>query len=161
MKNIIIIFIAMVSATTITIAQPSEKAEAVVNIDPSSVVKDFFNAFREKNREKVASLLHPEVVWIQPGNNQLSGVKKSREEVMQMGKQMGERSAKTITLAEIKFLSATGNSVACLLRWKAAQPTGVVLDVENIDVYTIENGKIVNVKVYSADLEQEDKFWGR
>jgi hypothetical protein len=78
-----------------------------------------------------------------------------------MGKQMGERSAKTITLAEIKFLSATGNSVACLLRWKAAQPTGVVLDVENIDVYTIENGKIVNVKVYSADLEQEDKFWGR
>jgi hypothetical protein len=33
------------------------------------------------------------------------------------------------------------------------------LDVDNIDVYTIEKGKIVKAIVYSADLEKENQYW--
>ena len=107
------------------------------------------------------SLLHPDVIWIQPGNNRIAGVKKSRVEVLAMGKSMAELSAKTIQLAELKILDANGNSVACLLRWKATQPGGNTLDVENVDIYTVENNKIVSVKLYSANIEMEDKFWGK
>lgn len=132
-----------------------------VPADPANVMKDFFDAYRTHDRAKINALIHPEVVWIQPGANRIAGVKKSRSEVLEMGQLMRQLSDKTIQLADVKILNATGNSLACLLRWKAAQPVGTILDVENIDVYTIENGLIVQVKVYSADLEQEDKFWGK
>jgi ketosteroid isomerase-like protein len=46
-----------------------------------------------------------------------------------------------------------------VLRWKASRP-GAQLDTDNIDVYTVENGKIVAAKIYMADMAQEDAFWG-
>jgi ketosteroid isomerase-like protein len=150
-------FLFMMVITSITFAQPIASSTT----EPAEVVKEFFDAYRSHNREKVAALLHPEVVWIQPGNNRLAGVKKSREEVLAMGKQMGELSDKTIQLADIRVTDTNGNSVACILRWKAAQPTGKTLDVENVDIYTVENGKIVSVRIFSADLEQENSFWGK
>ena len=159
MKSINLIVVLVLSALS-AVGQPNDSQEPV-NSDASVLIKEFFDAYRAHNREKVSSMMHPDILWTQPGNNRLSGVKKSREEVKAMGKLMAELSAKTIELADIKVLNATGNSVACLLRWKAVQPTGNVLDVENIDIYTIENGLIVNAKIYSADLIQEDKFWGK
>jgi ketosteroid isomerase-like protein len=36
-----------------------------------------------------------------------------------------------------------------------------VLDTDNIDVYTVEDGKIVAAKIYMEDVEQEDAFWGK
>lgn len=158
MKNLL--FLSAMTIAISAFAQPIASSSTPVT-DPVEVMKEFFDAYRDHNREKVASLFHPEVIWNQPGSNRLAGIKKSREEVMAMGKLMGELSAKTIQLAEIKILNANGNSVACLLRWTAAQPTGNILNVENVDVYTIENGKIVNVKIYSSDLRQEDRFWGK
>jgi len=159
MKNINLIIVIMLG-TLSTLAQPNVSPEPT-NADPSAFIKEFFDAYSAHNREKVSSMMHPDIMWTQPGNNRLSGVKKSREEVKAMGRAMAEISAKTIELADFKVLNATGNSVACLLRWKAVQPTGNKLDVENIDVYTIEDGKIVAVKIYSADIDQEDKFWGK
>ena len=74
---------------------------------------------------------------------------------------MIEASAHTLKLADIKQLTVNGNQVACLVRWKAAQPGGGVLDVNNIDVYTVENSKIVEATIYSEDIAQEDEFWGK
>ncbi|GHN03010.1 ketosteroid isomerase [Cytophagales bacterium WSM2-2] len=156
MKNYILP--VLVLCTLSVVAQPSPSSETK-STDPATITKEFLNAVRGHDSKKATALLHPDVIWVQPGTNRLSGVKKSREEVQEMGKRMGELSDKSIELAEVRVLNANGNSVACLLRWKAVQPTGNVLDVENIDVYTIENGLIVSVKVYSADLEQENRFW--
>jgi ketosteroid isomerase-like protein len=159
MKNSIFLSALMLIALS-TMAQPNPSPE-VATSDPAFVMKEFFDAYRAHDHNKITSMIHPEVMWTQPGANRLSGIKKSREEVMAMGKIMAQLSDKTIQLAEIKILNSAGNSVACLLRWKAAQPTGATLDVENIDVYTIESGKIVAVKIFSADIEQENNFWGK
>ncbi len=158
MKKIILSFVAAVSVLA-SFGQ-STKVEPVIS-DPASVVKEFLDGVRYKEHNKVVAMLHPEVMWIQPGSNRLSGFKKSREEVLNMGKTMGEITEKTIQLAEIKFLSATGNSVACLLYWKGKLHDGTDLSVENIDVYTVENGKIISARVYSSDIEQENAFWGK
>ena len=55
-------------------------------------------------------------------------------------------SASTLKLTDVKVMAVNGNRVACLLHWNAVQPTGKVLDVDNIDVYTIKDGKIIKVK---------------
>jgi uncharacterized protein len=72
-----------------------------------------------------------------------------------------EHTAYTLTLAEVEVMTVNGNQVACLLRWKANTPDGKALDVKNIDVYTIRNGKIINAVIYSADPGAEDAFWGK
>jgi ketosteroid isomerase-like protein len=100
-----------------------------------------------------------DIEWNQPGNNRFSGTKKSSTEVFQMVGGMLEVSASTLALTDVKVTALNGNTVACVVHWKAVKPTGVVLDVDNIDVYTVENGQIVKAKVYSADLPQEDDFW--
>jgi len=124
------------------------------------VVTEFLNAVKEVNTEKLGQLLHADVEWIQPGNNQLSGLKKSSGEVFQMVGKMFELSANTIRLTDVKSITVTGNRVACLLEWKATKPSGKILEVDNIDVYTVEDGKIIGAEVFSSDVAHEDHFWG-
>ncbi len=159
MKKLITFLVLTIVGFTAPAQVPAQQ-ESLVS-EPADIVKKFFEAYRHGYHEQLINLLHPQMSWIQPGDNRISGTKQSREEVLKMGKLMGELTDQSILLADVKILSSSGNTVACILQWKAAQPVGNVLDVENIDVYTVENGKIVNVKVYSADLEQENKFWGK
>ena len=128
---------------------------------PDEVVREFLFAVQQHNPEKAKSLLHPQVQWEQPGNNRLSGTKKSPDEVMAMGRMMSERSEKTLRLASVEQCGTNGNTVAVRLHWTAAQPTGTVLNVGNIDIYTVENGKITHARIYSEDIFQEDRFWGK
>src|SRR5215831_10105366 len=104
MKDINLIVVLILSALT-TFAQPNTSPE-ITNADPAAFIKEFFDAYRAHNREKVSSMMHPDIMWTQPGSNRLSGVKKSREEVKAMGKAMAEISAKTIELANFKVLNA-------------------------------------------------------
>ena len=122
-------------------------------------VNEFLTAVQKSNFEKLGLLLHPELEWDQPGENRFSGVKKSAKEVFQMVGGMFEMTANTLALTEVKVLAVNGNSVACLLHWKAAHSLGNSLDVDNIDVYRVEDGKIVKATIYSADLQQENQFW--
>ena len=125
-----------------------------------SIVQEFLEAVQTGNFEKVGTLVHPEVIWDQPGSNQFSGRKRSLPEVFQMVGGMFQSSGNTLALTEIKTLAVCGDSVSCLLHWRARSASGAELDVDNIDVYTVDGGVITSARVFSADLEQEDQFWG-
>jgi uncharacterized protein len=74
---------------------------------------------------------------------------------------MFELSAMTVRLTAIKSITENQHQVACLLNWKASSPTGKELDVDNIDVYTVENGQIVKADIFTTDVEAENRFWGK
>jgi ketosteroid isomerase-like protein len=128
--------------------------------DAKEVVMDFLTAIQQGNNEKIDSLLSDKIEWIQPGSNRISGLKKSKPEVFQMVGKMFELSANSLKLTEIKSTTVNGNRVACLLHWNGAQPQGGILDVDNIDVYTVEDGQITEAEIFSANVIAEDKFWG-
>jgi ketosteroid isomerase-like protein len=123
------------------------------------LIETFLEAVQKVDMEQLVTLLEPDMRWSQPGNNLVSGYKQSAGEVFQMMGKMFALSANTLALAEVKVLAANSNQVACLLRWTATQPSGKKLDVENIDVYTIANGKIVEATVFTTDIDQENNFW--
>jgi uncharacterized protein len=160
MKKLIILISAL-SLTISLLGQSNSEIPSSPVLEPVQVVKDFLNAYRAGNHEKVNSLFHPDVIWIQPGDNRVSGIKKSRIELNQMGGKMMDLSDRTLRLTDVKIFSATGNTVVCILHWTAVQPTGNVLDIDNIDQYTVENGKIIMAKIFSEDISKEDKFWGK
>jgi ketosteroid isomerase-like protein len=138
---------------------PKQSDSKTMETQAMHVVSDFLTAVQQGNQAKLAASLHPNVEWDQPGSNRFSGIKKSSADVFKMVGGMFEVSANSLALTDVKVLTVNGNSVACLVHWKAVQPNGGVLDVDNIDVYTVENGQIVKAKVYSADIAQEDNFW--
>jgi uncharacterized protein len=156
-----ILFILTLFATKSAFAQVDNAAQQETIASPLQVVRDFLTAYMEHNHEKFTSLLHPDVIWVQPGDNRVSGVKKSKTELLQMGAKLSELSARTLKLVDVEYYSPQGNTVVCILHWTAAQPTGNILDVRNIDVYTVEDGKIILAKVFSRDILQEDRFWGK
>lgn len=128
--------------------------------EAKKVVTEFLTAVQNGDTQKLAALIHPDVEWNQPGHNRVSGIKKSSAEVFQMVGKMYELSDHTLMLTTIKSIGVNGNSVACLIHWNAAQPAGGVLDVDNIDVYTVENGQITKVNIFTADEAKENQFWG-
>jgi ketosteroid isomerase-like protein len=137
------------------------KAQTLPNDSPAlKIAKEFLDAAQHLDHKTAEALLDPDVEWSQPGNNRVSGTKKNRDEFFKMIGEMLRLSDHTLKLTDIKVLAVNNNSVACLVHWNAAQPPGGILDVDNIDVYTVENGKIKKVTIYSADIEQENKFWG-
>lgn len=123
------------------------------------VVTDFVQAVQQVNLEKLGALLHPEITWEQPGSNRFSGIKKSSGEVFQMVGGMFEVSQNTMSLADIKTIAVNGDQASVVLTWKASRP-GAALHTDNVDVYTVKDGKIVAAKIYAADIQQEDTFWG-
>ncbi|MFD2571567.1 nuclear transport factor 2 family protein [Spirosoma soli] len=147
-----------VTSTSQFINQPTK---STMENQAAATVKTFLTAVQKGDQATFGALVHPNIQWNQPGSNRLSGTKKSSTEVFQMVGLMFEATANTLRLTDIKQLAVNGNKVACLVHWNGVQPGGGVLDVDNIDVYTVENGKIVEAAVYSADLKQEDYFWGK
>lgn len=123
------------------------------------VVKQFLTAVQNGDNGKLNMLLDDNIQWHQPGNNLISGLKKSKAEVFEMVGMMFALSNNTLRLTEIKSISANANSVAALLLWKASKPGADDLEVANIDVYEIVDGKIITAKIYSADIGKENSFW--
>ena len=125
------------------------------------VVFNFLNAVKNMDLDTVGMLLHPDVNWSQPGANQLSGRKTSSAEVFEMVGKMFELSGNTLKLRSFSPISVNGDRVACSLNWNATNAAGKELNVNNIDVYSVNNGHIVNVEVFTDDEELEDNFWGK
>lgn len=135
------------------------KNTAAMEKQAMEVVSTFLTAIQQGNHDVLASSLHPDVTWNQPGKNRFAGQKTSRADVFKLVGGMVEASEKSLRLTDVKTLAVNGNQVACLLHWKAIQSNGGILDVDNIDVYTVKNGQIVDATIFSADLAQEDNFW--
>ncbi|MBW8686462.1 nuclear transport factor 2 family protein [Chitinophaga rhizophila] len=125
------------------------------------VAIQFLTAVQQGDNQTLAALLDEHIEWEQPGNNRFSGFKSDITQVFQMVGGMFEHTGNTLQLSAIKDIAVSGNSVACLIQWKAQRPDGGTLDVHNIDVYTVTAGKIVKAKVYTCDPTQEDLFWGK
>ncbi|MBO9731680.1 MAG: nuclear transport factor 2 family protein [Chitinophaga sp.] len=123
------------------------------------VVTEFVNAVQQVNLEKIGALLHPDISWEQPGTNRFSGTKNSSGEVFQMVGGMFEVSQNTMSLSDIKTIAVNGDQASVVLTWKASRP-GAELHTDNVDVYTVKDGQIIAAKIYAADIQQENTFWG-
>ncbi|MBT2622274.1 nuclear transport factor 2 family protein [Chryseobacterium sp. ISL-6] len=123
------------------------------------LVTEFLTAVKLLDLEKIGSLLDPEVKWSQPGNNDVSGLKNSQQEVFEMVGKMFAITGNTLKLNAFNSISINDNRVACQLHWTAEKVSGEKLDVYNTDIYTVEHDKISRVDIFSADMTQEDNFW--
>ncbi|MFO3707054.1 nuclear transport factor 2 family protein [Xanthomonas codiaei] len=125
-----------------------------------ATAKAYIQAIQTGDQAAFGSLVHPAVVWHQPGNHQFSGTKNGIAEVGAMIGGMMEASMGTFAITKVHNYLANSDLVAVEIDF-SGQREDFKLAQRGIDLLRIVEGKIVEVWLFSGDPEQEDAFWGR
>jgi hypothetical protein len=105
-------------------------------------------------------LIAPDIVWHQPGRNRFSGTHRGLPAVVQMIGGMMEVSGGTFAITRAVRFMVNGDWVTVEIEF-AAQRDGMMLAQPGIDLLRIENGRIVEARLFSSDQDAEDAFWGQ
>lgn len=127
------------------------------NID---IAKSYIKAVQTGDQAALGSLISPDVIWHQPGNNPFSGTHRGMAAVGPMLGKMMEVSQGTFAITRADHYMANGDWVAITIEF-AGQANGLQLKQLGVDLIRIEGGKIVEVRLFSSDQAQEDAFWGQ
>ncbi|WP_229413530.1 nuclear transport factor 2 family protein [Massilia violaceinigra] len=73
---------------------------------------------------------------------------------------MMEVSNGTFAITRAEHYMASGDWVAITVEF-AGEANGIKLRQPGVDLIRIDDGKIVEVRLFSSDQAQEDAFWGR
>lgn len=129
----------------------------MTNID---IAKTYIKAVQTGDQAALGNIISPDVVWHQPGNNQFSGVLRGIGEVGSMLGKMMEVTNGTFAITRADHFMANGDWVAITLEF-AGEANGVKLRQPGVDLMRIEGGKIVEMRLFSANQEEEDRLWGK
>ncbi|USX14665.1 nuclear transport factor 2 family protein [Oxalobacteraceae bacterium OTU3CAMAD1] len=128
----------------------------MTNID---IAQTYIKAVQAGDQATLGAIISPDVMWYQPGNNQFSGTHRGMAAVGPMLAKMMEVSNGTFAITRADDYMANGELVAITIEF-AGEANGVKLRQRGVDLLRIEEGKIVAVRLFSSDQQQEDLFWG-
>ena len=126
----------------------------------NDIAKTYIKAIQTRDQATLGSLISPDVIWHQPGNNQFSGTHRGMAAVGPMLGKMMEVSKGTFAITRADHFMANGDWVAITIEF-AGQANGLQLKQPGVDLIRIEGGKVVEVRLFSSDQAQEDAFWGQ
>ena len=124
-----------------------------------SVATRYVDALNAGDFATVASMFADDIVWHQPGSNQISGTYRG-------GAAVGELLGSTMTLSEGTFrLAVTGtpmvNGEVCAFPVHfSGKRSDAEMSMDGVDVLRIEGEKIAEVWLFSSVQADEDAFWG-
>lgn len=126
---------------------------------PAEVVGTYFQNLADGDVEQAMAALDPQVEWHQPGQNRFSGVHRGPEAIGALIAGMLEISQGTFTVAPTGPLMTNGDVIAAPVRF-AGHRDGEELDQNGVDLLTVADGRIIEVRLFTADGQAEDRFWG-
>ncbi len=98
------------------------------------------------------------ITWHQPGRNPLSGSIKGKEALaIHLGK-FAEKSNGTFRV-ETNWAASNDPFIAASVTFLAEKANGDTLHMSGVDLFRIEEGKIQEVWLFSADQSVEDAYW--
>ncbi|MEU0216720.1 nuclear transport factor 2 family protein [Streptomyces sp. NPDC006265] len=127
------------------------------NVD---IAREYFQAVQKGDLAKVGELLGEEIVWHQPGANQFSGERKGRDAVFAMLGGMMEASQGSFAIDTVHALMGNGDMVAASIHFAGRREDGS-MSMDGVDVLRLQDGKIVEMWLFSGDQVAEDAFWGQ
>jgi len=124
-----------------------------------AVARKYVDAVVAKDFGTVAGLLADDIVWHQPGENQLSGTHRGGPAVDQLLGAMMTISEGTFELSVTGVPMVNADHVAIPVHF-AGKRSGAELGQDGVDVLRIDGDRIVEVRLFSSDQAAEDAFWG-
>jgi ketosteroid isomerase-like protein len=122
------------------------------------LVRRGYAAFSAGDVDTLRSVLASDVVHSVPGTSQISGDHKGVDSVLAFYGQLAELSGGTMTVELENVLSNGSDQVVSIHRSRATR-NGQTLDQRESIVFTIRDGKVIELQDFFADIEANDRFW--
>ena len=119
------------------------------------LIKAFFEAYSNKDIDRIKMILSPEIKWHVPGNHKLSGVKKGIDEIIVFFEKLNDYAfdAKPIVMGvNHDFV------IDCHKNWTNLDK-GENLNIMSCLLWKISEGKIVEVFNFPEDQNKVDNFF--
>lgn len=129
--------------------------------DPAAVVARYFEALAAGDVPTAMAQFSPEVIWHQPGANRFSGRHHGPDAIGVLIGGMMEVSAGTFVVAVAGPAMVNGDLVAVPVRFTGEREGAAAMDMAGVDLLTVRDGLIVDVRLFSEDGPAEDAFWGQ
>ena len=134
------------SAITINggcLAKLSYERDFNVNTSYDDIIKDFLTCFEAKDADRLASFLHPDVVFLNYGDPEVRGKNAVRETWNRLFSNFGALRFETVHQA------VNGNVVIAEQIHNIALPFGKLTPIMNMAIYEIVDGKIAAWRDYT------------
>jgi ketosteroid isomerase-like protein len=129
-------------------------------VTPIDAAKRYIHAVQTGDQAGLGRLISPEVVWHQPGRNRFSGTHHGVQDVVEMLGGMMAISRGSFRIVRANRYMENGGWVAIELEF-AAERDGMNMAQPGVDLLRVDDGRIVEVRLFSSDPDAEDAFWGR
>ena len=124
-----------------------------------NTVQKYFDSLQKGDLETLGSLFADDVIWHQPGHAKLSKTYFGKQEVFSLFGKFMEISQGSFRIDSVQNLMANHNLVTATLHFSAKKSNGDSISMPGVDLMKIENGKIKEVYLFSANQSAEDAFW--
>ena len=120
---------------------------------------EYAAAWEAGDAERAWTYYANDVVMHLPGRGSLAGDHRGRSEVIAAIQALLARTSDLSVEVEVLDRLVSGNRVAMVLK-EAVERGGTRLELRRVNVYRVEDGKIVDIDIYEANQYEIDDFFG-
>ena len=122
------------------------------------LVRRGYAAFSAGDTDGLAALCGPDITHLVPGQSPVSGAFKGTDSVLGMYGDLGERSDGTMAV-DLETVMSDGGDRVIAIHTSTATRNGTDLTQREALLFTISNGKVVEIQDFFEDIEANDRFW--
>ncbi len=127
-------------------------------VHPNAIlVRQLYEAFHSRDMETLAKLIAEEAVWRVPGSTLISGEHRGRAAIFEYFRRMGELSGGTFHAELVDALASDTQAVA--VATATGKRAGKTYDGSYFLLMRIEDGRIVDVRLFNDDPDAFESFW--
>ncbi|MFJ3924228.1 nuclear transport factor 2 family protein [Streptomyces sp. NPDC090022] len=124
-----------------------------------ALIRRGYEAFGKGDMETLASMMTADVIHHVPGSNQFSGHHKGREACLDLYRRWAEETMNTMRV-ELLSVLVDGRGHAMSHHITRADRGDRGIEIGGGLFFTIVGGKITDIDQCTADIQEEDIFWG-
>ena len=121
------------------------------------VARAIFDCFEKRDPIRLRGLFHPDATWTVPGASTVAGTYSGRTEIFRFLASLRRRTDDTYRSRLIDALGSEDRAAA--LYRASGMRNGVELDIDQVLLFTIRDGVVVDVLALPSDPLAFEKFW--
>jgi hypothetical protein len=123
------------------------------------IVRRLFDAFVQSDGFALRGLFAEEAVWVVPGRSLLAGTYSGRREVFRFLGRLRTETGGTYATQLVDALASEGRAAA--VYHAQGRRNGRTLDLDQVLLFRIEDGRIVEVTALPCDPAAFEEFWAQ